>query len=387
MSKTLLIDRHEGVPYAALLENGTLKRYLTGGGKFGQISGNIYLARVQNVLPGMQAAFLDCGLKQNAFLSGKDDLPLNEHGEIRLKAGMEIPVQVTKLPGGDKGALVTTNIKLAGQMCVLLPYTDSIGVSKQIEDENERERLRVSAERIKPRDMGVILRTNAEHADEEELADDIGVLLKQWEDICQRITYAKAPALLWDESNIAFKAVRDLYDADVEAIVTGDAEAAQQLCNAFHNKKDLIRQHTGEISLYSLYGLKAQTEKACARKVWLKSGGFLVFDRTEAMTVIDVNTGKFTGKKQAEETIYDLNCEAAEEIVRQILLRDIGGIIIIDFIDMTDAEHKNRLTEQLRQMFRKERDQTNVVDLTPLGLVEMTRKKKNEEPVFTERKV
>ena len=375
--KTLIVDKRGDMFYAALIEDGILKEYLTSGGQFGQICGNVYLGRVERVIKGMGTAFVNVGLSRNVMLSAEDVTD-------RLRPGDEVCVQITKLPGGEKGALATTDIRLAGRMCVLLPKGGGVGISKRIEDPEIRERLRAETMRLKPESMGLILRTAAAEAETDALEADIKALTERWERISARSKHAIAPCTLWDESDIAYKAARDMCPADADEILTGDEEVYNRLRELLPELSAVIRPERSEIGLYTRYALTAQTEKAKARKVWLKSGGFLIFDRTEAFTVIDVNTGKFSGKNDPEQTVFELNREAACEIALQLRLRDIGGIILVDFIDMELSEHRQALVNEMNTLFRKDGGRARALDITALGIMEITRKKKHEEPVFME---
>lgn len=375
--KTLIVDKRGDTFYAALIEDGSLKEYLTGGGRFGQICGNVYLGRVERVNREMGTAFVNVGLSKNAMLSAQDVTD-------RLRPGDEVCVQVSKLPGGEKGALVTTDIRLAGRMCVLLPKGGGVGISKRIEDPEKRERLHAEAMRLKPEEMGLILRTAAGEAETEALKADIKALSERWERIHTRSKHVIAPCMLWDESDIAYKAARDMCPADADEILTEDEDIYNRLREQFPELSDRIRLERSEIGLYTRYALTAQTEKAKARKVWLRSGGFLIFDRTEAFTVIDVNTGRFSGKSDPEQTVFETNREAACEIALQLRLRDIGGIILVDFIDMALPEHRQALLAEMNALFREDAGRARALDLTALGIMEITRKKKHEEPVFME---
>lgn len=381
MNKTLVISRENGLDSASLIEDGRLTEFISRNSSLSPQAGNIYLGRVANIVPALNCAFVEIGDKRTAML------PLNEmpdsvlHGK-RLHAGMEFAVQVTKLPGSDKGVLVSANLKLAGKYCVLLPYTDNTGVSKKISADSVRSRLHELALSQKPENTGIIMRTSAAEADEEELIRDIKDVSEYWNSLSARIAHIKAPRLLHDDSDVVLRAVRDLLDADTDQVfVSGTGlleqvkETAARLCPEFLPK---IVDYSFDISPFTLYRITSQLETAKARKVFLESGGFLIFDKTEALTVIDVNSGKDTRFTSIADTAYMTNMEAAEEIVRQIRLRDIGGIIIIDFIDMDTKQRKEELVQHLRACFKTDRAKVNVVGMTGLGLVELTRKKKND---------
>lgn len=379
--RQLVIDETDGAVRVCLIEDGELIETLSGSADRPQLCGNIYLGRVLNLVPGMDAAFLDIGLDRSAILSGKAELDPALSNKPALKCGDEIPVQITKLPGGDKGVVVSREIKLAGKMCVLLPLCDSVGVSKRIEDESEYRRLKQLAFELKPHGMGLIVRTSALGESADELKKDIDALLRDWNILSLKSKHIKAPALLRDESSILYKAARDFFDEDIKEVVF----SSKKLYNIFLDYvNELSPRLTDRVrlieteNLSALYRVGAQLEKAAQRRVYLKSGGFIVIDRTEAMTVIDVNSGKFIGKGDAAQTILKVNLEAAKEISKQVRLRDIGGIIVVDFIDMDTKTAREALLAALKEDFSGDRNRTRVIDITPLGLVEMTRKKKHE---------
>jgi len=393
--KTLLVERRPKETRLAVMEDKTLLEMHIERDKDDTLTGNIFLGRVQTVLSGMQAAFLDIGLEKNAFLYASDFTPAEadvpsgrKKTDISqlVKVGQEIPVQIIKLPGGTKAPRVSGSISLPGRMCVLMPNTSYIGVSKRIENEEARKRLRENAKKYLPAGMGLIIRTAAEFAGEDELEKDITALIAEWNSISTRAKYVKAPVLLYKDHDLVFRCVRDMLTDDVSELITEDesayrsaVEAARLFAPAFEKRIRLVKS---EVPLFTLHGVKKQLDCALSKKVWLKSGGYLVFDRTEALTVIDVITGKFTGKNDLSDTVLKTNLEAAKEVAHQIRLRDIGGIIIIVFIYMEQTAHKEQLVKTLREAFRTDKTHTNVVGLTSLGLVEMTRKRK-KEPIET----
>ena len=381
MNKTLVISREKGLDSASLIEDGRLTEFLSRDSSSSPQVGNIYLGRIANIVPALNSAFVEIGDKRTAMLPFTE-IPDSVLNGQRLHAGMEFAVQVTKLPGGDKGVLVSANLKLPGKHCVLLPYTDNAGVSKKITDEAERIRLRELALKLKPLSTGIILRTSAAESDEEELGRDIHDAFEYWNSLSARIAHIKAPKLLHDESDVVLRAVRDFLDDETDQVfVTGEGmldtvtDTAARLCPGYLTK---IVNYDFDISPFTLYRITSQFETAKARKVFLESGGFLIFDKTEALTVIDVNSGKDTRSASIADTAYMTNMEAAEEIVRQIRLRDIGGIVIIDFIDMDTKQRKEELVQHLRACFKTDRAKVNVVGMTGLGLVELTRKKRND---------
>lgn len=392
MSRRLLLDSLCGQKRLAVIEDGVLCEMYHERTGAETISGNIYVGRVQNVLPGMNAAFVDIGLEKNAFLYA-GDIKLDVRGDKALagrldklsirdivRPGQEILVQVVKEPGGAKGPRISSHITLPGRLIVLLPTMKYIGVSRKIESDGERDRLRgIGAALAAKHGMGVILRTAAENAADSELADEYLELVDQWRAIESRGRIIKAPALIHDGGSLERTAVRDIADANTE-LVTDDqsvfeklrAEADAYVPEISHN----IRLYAGQTPLFDVYSVDSDYDKALRRHVWLKSGGYLVIDHTEALTVIDVNTGKFVGKGSLADTILRTNREAALETARQLRLRDIGGIIIVDFIDMERGDDQEALLEILRAEMAKDRTPSTVVGMTQLGLVELTRKKK-----------
>jgi len=361
-----------------------------------RIVGNIYKGRVQNVLPGMQAAFVDIGLERNAFLYAGDiqvdkgyiavdDLqdpaaltPPNIKDIVR--PGQEIVVQVLKEPIGTKGARVTTHITLPGRTLVLMPTVNYVGVSRRIEEEGERQRLRELLEKIKPENMGAIVRTAAHGKSEEEFEADTRFLVRLWERVQQKGQMLSAPRLLHAEEPLVFRTIRDIFTPDVERLVINDREFCEkvQLVAGIISPAlaERVVLYESVPDLFDELGLEESIDKALARKVWMRNGGHIIIDQTEALTTIDVNTGRYVGSSDdLQQTITDTNCEAAREIARQLRLRDISGIIIIDFIDMEEICDKEKVLDTLRQELKKDRTRSNVLGITQLGLVEMTRKK------------
>lgn len=394
MQKKLFIETEDSRTRVALTEDGELVEYYQERAESAKLAGNIYVGRVENVLPGMQAAFVDIGLPKNAFMH-LDDLPLSraEVGEELkqqftaasrrpLKRGQELVVQVVKEPGGDKGPRVSAHLTLPGRFAVLLPGVDYVGVSRKIDDEGERERLRVLAASCRPRGMGLIMRTASLEAADEDIREDVNGLLARWQQIDGRMRHTVAPALIHQDEDLAHRSVRDMLSPEVTEIWTDSAELAQSLRPLCGGSADIVRLHDNPTPLFSFFGLDAKLEKLCGRKVWLKSGSYLIFDHTEALTVIDVNTGKFVGARSLEDTVLAANCEAAEEIARQLRLRDVGGIIVVDFIDMARKEDRQALLNRLREALSRDRSRPQLVEMTQLGLVEITRKKLRQ-PLYT----
>ena len=377
MEKIILIDKGQSDTRVSLIENGRLAESDLYKQSDNRLMDAIFVGRVEHIVKNLNGAFIDIGLDKNALLSGADNLP--KGGLNSLKQGSEIPVQVIKLPGGEKGVLVTSDIKLSGRMCVLLPYTESIGVSKKIEDEQERDRLRALAKKLKPEGMGIILRTNASGKSEEEISADITELKQKWDGIKTRLEHASAPTLINAENDPVSIVYKNAREAQTDKFVFSDKADYERFLSLAKDDLSLKQKatlHTGDISLSNIYSINKQLTSARERKIWLKSGGFLVFDTTEALTVIDVNSGKNTSSKSNAENILALNLEAADEIALQIRLRDTGGIIIIDFIDMASKADKDTLLSHLRENFKSDTDRTNVIDITQLGLAEITRKRR-----------
>ncbi len=396
MGKEIIVDINPYQTRVVLLEDGSPSEiYIERRGRE-RLVGNIYNGRVQNVLPGMQAAFVDIGLERNAFLYAGDitvdkcDFTFNgasadlrfEMPNIRdvVKPGQEIMVQVLKEPVGTKGARVTTHITLPGRTLVLMPSVNYVGVSRRIDNEAERTRLKEALERIKPENTGVIVRTAAMGKAEEEFLADIQFLTRLWERIQQKGNLSPSPRLIHAEEQLVFRTIRDLFTPDVERLVINDKEFYErvQIVAGIISPalRDRVELYSGVPDMFDVMGLEAVIDKALARKVWMKNGAYIIIDQTEALTTIDVNTGKYVGNNDnLQETITETNCEAAREIARQLRLRDISGIIIVDFIDMDELADKERVLETLKAELRKDRTKSNVLGITQLGLVEMTRKK------------
>lgn len=346
--------------------------------------GNIYKGQVQNVLPGMQAAFVDIGTGKNAFLHVGDGMPQDVLHVLPRKAnihvGQYLPVQVVKDATGTKGARVTTHISLPGRHLVLMPTAAYIGISRRIADEAERQRLQAIAHKICPEGMGLIVRTVAAEVSEEELAADAAYLTRLWQSIMARFRLkSKGGSLLYRDADLLIRAVRDYLTDDTEQMLINDAQLYARVQSLVeHISPTLLPKLTlyqEQTPLFRAAGIEAEMEKLGSRQVDLPSGGFLVIDKTEALTVIDVNTGKYVGKSDFRATAFHTNMEAAREIMQQIRLRDIGGIIVVDFIDMDTAAQREKLLQAMRELVPLDRRKTKVVDITSLGLVEITRKK------------
>ncbi|MCX7771787.1 MAG: Rne/Rng family ribonuclease [Clostridia bacterium] len=393
MVKDVLVDVGVGEIRLALLENGELSEVYIESHEDGTLVGNIYRGKVERVLPGMQSAFIDIGLDKNAFLYVKDVLPLqyDEDGDVLphgeglpdiselLSQGQEITVQVIKEPTGNKGPRVTTRISLPGRYTVLMPHSAAIGVSKKMESVEERKRLREIAQAVKPENAGLIIRTAAENLTEDKLVEDIQSLKLLWQGIVKKEQRGAVPRLLYSEPGIIAHAVREYLTADVHRFILNDRTEYDKvlalLDDAAPGLKMKVEYFSKSYDMFEFYHVESAITEALSRKVWLKSGAYLVFDRTEALSVIDVNSGKYVGKTNLEDTALKINLEAAKTIARQLRLRDLSGIIIVDFIDMHQKEHREQVVQALKEYVKADRTQTTVVGMTSLGLVEITRKK------------
>jgi ribonuclease G len=394
MKEEILINVTPRECRAALVENGVLQEVqIERSSRRGLIS-NIYKGRVSRVLPGMQAAFVEVGLARTAFLHASDiarnpdeDAPDREsEPNIRdcVQVGDELLVQVLKDPIGTKGARLTTYISIPSRYVVMLPHSTSVGISARIEDEAERERLRTTVESI-ARDTpgaGYIVRTAAEGATPEALRADMLFLRKLWESIAQNATSTKAADLVHEDLALPLRVLRDLLSPEIEKVRIDSKpwfERLRQFTQSFIPQMEpMIELYEGPRPIFDLYGVEDEIERALNPKVPLKSGGYLIFDQTEAMTTIDVNTGAYVGHRNLEETIFRTNLEAAVAIARQLRLRNLGGIIIIDFIDMAEQEHRQQVLQALAGRLVHDHARTEIMDVSPLGLVEMTRKRNRE---------
>jgi len=388
-----------GVTQISMLEGRTLVEHYVAraADETTQIDGNIYLGRVQNVLPGMEAAFIDIGIPKNAVLYrgdvryDRDDIEGGNGSQAAqpriedvLRAGQTILCQVTKNPIGAKGARLTQEVSLPGRFAVLVPNSSAFGISKRLGD-NERRRLRRIIDDVRPPGHGVIIRTAAEGASEDELRRDISGLLEQWGTIERTAATSETPRLLYREPDLAVRILREELNSDYRGVVIDDEALYDQVrdyvATVSPELAERVEFYDSEAEgqpIFDRFHVHEQLHKALDRKVWLPSGGSLIIERTEALTVIDVNTGKNVGKTNLEETVYRNNLEAAEEVARQLRLRDIGGIIVIDFIDMEQRENRDKVGSALRTALARDKTRTQVFDISDLGLVEMTRKRVSE---------
>jgi ribonuclease G len=447
MSKQILVNASHYETRVATLENGEIKSLHIEREEDRNVVGNVYKGLVKRVLPGMQAAFLELGLERTAFLyvddiveeplgsdveydddmddeddsredSGDDDPDSDQEGGGRghepegrgrrpppkrgrfqsrrhkgsaniqdlLKEGQEILVQVAKAPIGTKGARLTTHISLPGRNLVLMPTVKHIGISRRIESERERRRLRdIFTKRIRPKEVGFIIRTVAEGATLRDLKADSDYLIKLWARIRRDAKRRKAPALIHEDLSLSMRSVRDFFTDEVDSFVIDDTveyERVLKFIGQFMPRlKSRVKLFRGPSQLFEHYGIEAEISRALGKKVWLKSGGYLLVDQSEALTAIDVNTGRYVGSKSLEETILKTNLEAVKEIAYQLRIRNVGGIIIIDLIDMESAENREKVFSALQDALGEDKAKTNILKISELGLVEMTRKRTHEDLV------
>jgi len=391
MPQEILINSTPREIRVALVEDGVLQDLLIERSARRGLTGNLYIGKVSRVLPGMQAAFVDIGIARTAFLHASDVCAGTERngraasaiGDL-LREGQTLPVQVMKDPIGGKGARLTTNMTIPSRYLVLLPGGGKIGVSARIEDDDERARLKGIMEQVAAPDAthGFIVRTAAEGATRDALRADMLFLEKLWSVICEQVERGDPGDLVHEDLSLAVRVIRDVASLDVERIQV-DSEAACQRLRSFAETfvptiAPAVEWYRGRRPILDLYGIEDEIEKALNRKVALKSGGHVIFDQTEAMTTIDVNTGGYVGRRNLEETIFRTNLEAAVTLARQLRLRNLGGIIIIDFIDMDDALHRQQVMEALEAALAADYARTQIHVHSSLGLVEMTRKRTRE---------
>ncbi|MEW6187453.1 MAG: Rne/Rng family ribonuclease [Thermodesulfobacteriota bacterium] len=417
MSTELLINARSYETRVAVIENNTLAELHVERPHRHSLAGNIYKGRVVRVLPGMQAAFVDIGLERAAFLyvtdvtdnyeefealmkEEEDDLEeglgeieaeVEEQPTLRqpyfniedlLNEGQELLVQVVREPIGSKGARITTHVSLPGRHLVLMPTMDHIGISRRIEDETERKNLRELLTGIKPNGFGLIARTASEDAPKDKLKTEMDFLIKLWNNIQQKMARAPIPSLIHQDLNITLRAVRDLFTKEVDRLVIDsqpEYEEILQFIDTFMPKlQHLVHFYDEKEPLFDGYGIEVEVSRALGKKVWMKSGGYIVIETTEALTSIDVNTGRYVGKRNLEETIVKTNLEAVKEIAYQLRLRNIGGLVVIDFIDMEKKSDREKVFNALREALKRDKNKTNVLKMSELGLIEMTRKRTRE---------
>ncbi len=415
MPTDILINSRSYEVRLALVENNILTEFHMQRPMEKGLKGNIYRGRVVRVLPGMQAAFVDIGLERTGFLyvddvyvsekeieqrmlgqeqvlSLEDISPVQSENSTRrtqglnieelLSEGQDVLVQVSKDPIGTKGARLTCHITLPCRNLVFIPLTDHIGVSRKIENEAVRTILKEQIEILRPQGTGFIVRTVAEHAKLEELEADMEFLMLLWDEIRDLARSSQVPSLVYEDLDITLRSVRDLFTNDVDRLIIDDKAAYEKLLHfvmAFAPQlQEKINLYQGTAPLFETYGIEVEITRAIEKKVWLRSGGYIIIESTEALSVIDVNTGRFVGKNDLNETIFKTNMEAAKEIAYQLRLRNIGGIIIIDFIDMEDELHREELFASFKEAVKKDKSRINILRLSEFGLVQMTRKRNSE---------
>jgi ribonuclease G len=416
MSTEILINSLGYETRIALVENTQLVEFHIQRPSAKGLVGNIYKGRVVRVLPGMQAAFVDIGLDRTGFLYvddvfistneldhrllGHEHQPCGKYNftsssaendeqphsgkniEDLLREGQNITVQVGKEPIGSKGPRLTCHITLPCRNLVFMPLTDHIGISRKIEDDSLREALRERIEALRPAGTGFIVRTVAEYADMEELEADMEFLLHLWGEILDKTSNSSSPALIYEDIDIIFRSVRDLFTSSVNSLIVDNKETHDKLVNFIKvfapDLQHRISFYQEKIPLFEASGIEIEISRIIEKKVWLRSGGYIIIETTEALTVIDVNTGRFVGKNDLQETIFKTNMEAVKEIAYQLRLRNIGGIIIIDFIDMADELHRQELLCSFKEVVKKDKSKINILKLSEFGLVQMTRKRSCE---------
>lgn len=406
MTREILINHTDLETRVAVMENSVVTELYHEREKERGVVGNIYKGKVLKVLPGMESAFVNIGLEKASFLYVDDVLPdfsiYDDYDEANggpssngrnnkgskekrtpidqlLKEGQEILVQVSKGPIGTKGARITGHLSIPGRNLVYMPTMDSVGVSRQISEDTERQRLKEIVNRLKPKVSGFIIRTVAEGRSEDEFRTDINFLVSLWDKILQRYNENKAPALVHQDLSITFRVIRDLLSNDVRRLLIDNEEEYRKV-KAFLKEylpryASITTHFSRRQPIFDHFGIEEEIDRAMSHKVWLKSGGYIVIDQTEALTAIDVNTGRFVGKASHEETILKTNMEAVKEIVSQLKLRNIGGIIIIDLIDMETPQNRTTVYQSLKEELRNDKARSKILQISEIGLVEMTRKR------------
>ncbi len=403
VKRDILISQDANEKQVAILEDGRLEEFYIERPDAERLFGNIYKGKVKTVIPGMGAAFVDLGTKKDGFLYVTDALksPLDLEAEFDetaapkkeekrhermkrieevLKVGQEVIVQIVKEPIGNKGPRLTTHFSIPARYLVMMPGEEKVGVSRRIEDRKERERIRAIFQNLEiPKGVGFIVRTAGEGKDEKEFTRDIRYLIRQWKKIHATISQKKAPALIHQELDLVERMIRDNLSEDNDRMVIDSPEIYKKVERFaklyLPGSKIDIQLHQERVPLFEKFNIEKEIERTFQKNVYLKSGGYIVIEQTEGLVAIDVNTGKFTGNRNLEETVYKTNMEAAQEVARQLRLRDVGGIIIIDFIDMEWAEHRRNLFRTFKDAVRRDRAKTNILKISELGLVEMTRQR------------
>jgi len=397
MKKEIFISSSVSETRIAIVENGQLVELFVERPEHERMVGDIYLGKVVNVVQGMHAAFVDIGHEQDAFLhfsdigdvlaeydafidlNGKKEAVKNRKSRPIPKQGQEILVQIIKEPISSKGARVSTELSFPGRFLVLVPNSDVVGVSRKIYRVQEKRHLKKIVREMKPDGFGVIVRTVAENKDEKVLRADLENLVKKWKKLQYKLSNAKSPALIYKDVAMASSVIRDLFTSDVSRVRIDSRKLYKEITTYLRDVSPSllhrVEHYNGKKPLFDHFGIEKDIEKSLSRKVWIPSGGHVIFDHTEAMVAVDVNSGKYIGGKQPEENILKVNLEAAREIARQLRLRDIGGIIVIDFIDMLNPKNKKRLYDEFHRELRKGRAQVNLAQISEFGLIEMTRER------------
>ena len=391
MKKEWFFDRYCGQQFAALVEDGRLAEFSVERESRGEIVGNVYKGRVTNVISGMNAAFISCGLSKNCYLSMEETYTdytkydgsyvMTNTNPLQLKVGDEIIVQVTKPPRGNKGAKVTTHLSFVGKNLIYLPKTDFLGISRKITDEKEREKLLKIADKMRmgQTDDGFIVRTQAPFASLKQLKGEALYLKKLYTQMCKVAEKAPVGTVLYQDEELPVRTMRDSFGDEIVAIHVGDEELYQKLLSLIKLRGDLperkLIKYTGERSMLKEYGITPLVLEAIRPTVALDNGGYLVIEHTEAMTVVDVNSGSYTGESSLEETVFSVNMEAAKEIARQVRLRNIGGIVVVDFIDMVNEEHRLAVTQELERNLALDKAKCKVLPMSELCLTQFTRKR------------
>ena len=393
MSEEILINVTPMECRVALVENGVVQElFVERTARRGLVS-NIYKGKVVRVLPGMQAAFVEIGLSRTAFLHANDIIHAKKTSEVEpsiselLHEGQMITVQIMKDMLGSKGARLTTDLSIPSRFLVYMPFGEHIGISQRIENEAERERLKSIIKQIKEENNqsltgGVIVRTAAEGVSEAELHQDMMYLIKLWQHVKDKKQQTQTPTLIYQELPLYQRIIRDLVIQDISKVLVDSRETFSKIVEFVRefvpNAEEKIEHYPGERPLFELYNVEDDLQKALSRKVSLKSGGYLIIDQTEAMTTVDVNTGSFVGSRTLEDTVFKTNLEATHAIARQLRLRNLGGIIVIDFIDMQEADHRAQVLKAFEKMLTRDHAKTKITQVSELGLVEMTRKRTRE---------
>ncbi|MDP2600031.1 MAG: Rne/Rng family ribonuclease [Deltaproteobacteria bacterium] len=408
MANELILNVTLGEARVARLENGVVSELYIERTREQGVVGNVYKGKVVRVLPGMQAAFVEIGLDRTAFLHAHDvvqemtrfeadidDEEVDEKERPRrfshrprkiedlLKEGKDILVQVEKEPMGTKGARLTSHISLPGRYLVYMPTVNHIGISRRLGDQKERKRLRSLIESARPKGSGFIIRTACIGISDEEITADMQYLIRTWNEIEQKAAKAQSPAVVHAELDVLLRVVRDLFTSDINRLVIDNKEGHDRIREFVKNfmpgLKSTIQLYEGHEPIFDHYGIEIEITRALGQKVWLKSGGYIIIEQTEALTAIDVNTGRFVGRRNLDDTILKTNLEAVKEIVYQLRLRSIGGIIILDFIDMERMSDRQKVFNSLKEALKSDRARTTITKISDLGLVEMTRKRTRED--------